>query len=490
MNNQKFYVLTKKGLDDIKKLWVRDFYISNGYIRCTDDTDELKIFDNFTSADEFAREQGTGVVVRTIDEFTCYISVYNDILKAVYEYKDLRKAIVHTMDDGVVLYFWGTYNIEDVKKCDKCGGWAYNHYKVYKNENEHTTMCRECVRGLLDGGLIECCGGCGRYYHSENITTEEVYDEEDEETYTYRYCRWCYAKRERECYIASYHTHKKSRTPIFWNKDGHTDAKDFAGFGLEIEVDRRSCASGCVVNECLHKIVDTVGVGHLYFERDGSLDNGFEIITQPHTEKALKMVDFEKVFEILKSYEYLAHDIKTCGLHIHISRRYFGKNEAEQTRAVGKMLAFYDTYFDDVLKISRRTQQQAERWANKYCLYGYTQTQKENDARKQVKIGGSSRYMAVNLTNKNTVEVRLMRGTLNINTFWATIQFVIDICKRSKSIKWADINNAEKWLINASKNSLDYAKTRGAFDDAINNVIQLQKDKKEAKESKKNGGNK
>ncbi|HCB96026.1 MAG TPA: zinc-binding protein, partial [Ruminococcus sp.] len=45
----------------------------------------------------------------------------------------------------------------------------------------------------------------------------------------------------------------------------------------------------------------------------------------------------------------------------------------------------------------------------------------------------------VNLENTNTIEFRIFKGTLNINTFLAAIQFVVTISSFAKKIKLADI---------------------------------------------------
>ncbi len=44
------------------------------------------------------------------------------------------------------------------------------------------------------------------------------------------------------------------------------------------------------------------------------------------------------------------------------------------------------------------------------------------------------RYAAVNLCNYSTIEFRLFRGTLKINTFIATLQLVNEICNVAVSM--------------------------------------------------------
>ena len=55
--------------------------------------------------------------------------------------------------------------------------------------------------------------------------------------------------------------------------------------------------------------------------------------------------------------------------------------------------------------------------------------------------------MAINLQNQHTIEFRLFKGTLNINTLLASLQFVVEISryaintdlKEIPTTKWSDI---------------------------------------------------
>ena len=49
------------------------------------------------------------------------------------------------------------------------------------------------------------------------------------------------------------------------------------------------------------------------------------------------------------------------------------------------------------------------------------------------------RYQAINLENENTVEFRIFKGTLNYNTFLASLQFVVEISKYAKQTELLDI---------------------------------------------------
>ena len=77
--------------------------------------------------------------------------------------------------------------------------------------------------------------------------------------------------------------------------------------------------------------------------------------------------------------------------------------------------------------------------------------------------------MAVNLANENTVEIRIFRGTLNIRTFFATLQLVktlveraIEIgydAQRANEITWAELVKSNYTELN------EYLKIRGLMEE-------------------------
>ena len=120
---------------------------------------------------------------------------------------------------------------------------------------------------------------------------------------------------------------------------------------------------------------------------------------------------------------YSSHKAETCGLHVHISRNAFGESVLEQEASIARLLFFVEKNWNELLKFSRRTNRQLERWA---ARYGYKDTPKEMmDQAKNHRLG---RYTCVNLTNANTIEIRIFRGTLKYNTFLATLQLVNRLC--------------------------------------------------------------
>lgn len=130
------------------------------------------------------------------------------------------------------------------------------------------------------------------------------------------------------------------------------------------------------------------------------------------------------------SLGYLSHRAGTCGLHVHISRATFGKTEREQDGPIARVLYFFEKHWEELLKFSRRTPRQLKRWA---ACYGYKK--QPRDILEHAKKGcHAGRYICVNLTNRDTVEFRMFRGTLKVNTLFATLQLLDRICNVALSL--------------------------------------------------------
>lgn len=88
-----------------------------------------------------------------------------------------------------------------------------------------------------------------------------------------------------------------------------------------------------------------------------------------------------------------------------------------------------------MLKFSRRTQSNMNRWS---ARIGYETTSKKilHKAKETY-----NRYVAVNLLNRSTVEIRMFRGTLKYNTFVATLQIVDKIVDIAINLTDEEIDN-------------------------------------------------
>jgi len=135
----------------------------------------------------------------------------------------------------------------------------------------------------------------------------------------------------------------------------------------------------------------------------------------------------------------------------------FGTDEKHQANGISKLIKFFETYWDEILKVSRRTQQQADDYARKYDVVNIS------DVKKLGKSKNAGRYYAVNNTNRDTVEIRIMRGTLNVKSFLACIDFCVTVVRNSRTITWNDITDIPKWLKGIKPETKEYIRCRNAF---------------------------
>ena len=218
--------------------------------------------------------------------------------------------------------------------------------------------------------------------------------------------------------------------------------------GVELEVD-----GGGDDDHSILILENILGTDYAYYMRDGSLNNGFEIAMMP---SSLAYVNkhkqkFEDAFKYLASLDYRSHDTNTCGLHIHFDRTAFGTRPSVQKLKAAYLALIMEKNWNQITKFARRTRSQMNNWSVNKKLSGdvYHDDNDETFTSKfEDKYMDRSKYNALNCNHRYTFELRLFKGTLNANTYLATMQFthnLINVAKQCKSldeaqqIKFADI---------------------------------------------------
>ena len=344
-------------------------------------------------------------------------------------------------------------------QCEDCGRLCEED-EAYWVENTSNYICENCYQS----GEYSRCAECGRifytgdgdYVYSERVG-EYFCDEDCAERYGLAYDEdrddWVYEDECSSGILADYH----STYFAFVGLKPKT-AKQYLGFGIEIEV--------CGDDPCVHRDfwVDTIKSKYLddgtygNVEHDGSVTA--EIVTQPFTEKAFAKFDLEGMYDSLVNHGYTGHNNDCCGQHIHFSRGYLGYNNNQIMNSAKKVVAFFEDYWEDLVKISRRKESQLN-----WCKCYNTEITQDYPFDKLC----YDRYRAVNLTNlftnkRGTIEIRLPRGTLKASTTRATVDFFLHIVRNAKNISWKNIHNLKLWFKGIKdKNTIDYIKSRDAF---------------------------
>lgn len=273
--------------------------------------------------------------------------------------------------------------------CDRCGAtiWDSDAYG-----DEYTNLCRHCYENHYTR-----CSCCDALLHEDDAYHLDGYD----------YCSECYhdeVDRNR-----SIHDYGFKPEPIFYG-----DSKRY--FGVELEIDGAG-KDNDNADEIL--AIANRDKEHIYIKSDGSLDDGMELVTHPMSLDYHKSFCWEEIMKKAIYRGYRSHQTSTCGLHIHVNRNCFGEDRDTQDEVISRILYFVEHHWNELLKFSRRSEYAMNRWASRY---GY-----ENSARAildKAKKGNNGRYAAVNLMNYATIEFRMFRGTLKLNTFLATLELV------------------------------------------------------------------
>lgn len=298
--------------------------------------------------------------------------------------------------------------------CDCCGKRFYNEDDY---GNDSIALCESCMdayytRCAICDRLILVDDAYENPRHCEEYLCGECYDTEDRYHCIHDYCY--------------------KPIPNFYGKGNRY-------FGVELEID-----DGGRDDDNAERILEIANrdVEHVYIKTDSSLDDGLEIVSHPMTlDYHLNKMPWPEVMSEALRLNYYSHKTRTCGLHIHCNRNAFGDTSQEQDAVISRILFFIEHHWAEMLKFSRRTEIQLNKWA---ARYGYKDKPKE--ILESAKKGGFGRYACVNIQNYNTIEFRIFRGTLKYNTFAATLQLVNEICNAAlfmsdeelSTLSWSD----------------------------------------------------
>ncbi|MDE7360759.1 MAG: amidoligase family protein [Oscillospiraceae bacterium] len=333
-------------------------------------------------------------------------------------------------------------NQETIQHCSRCGAETCgDDITTFDGEalcpsclERYTALCEHCGERIwlednAGDSTITLCRDCYDDHYT-NCERCNCIIHEDYSNYIgdIPYCDDCYDK-ERSHPI---HDYSYKPDPIFYG-----NGKRF--FGVELEID-----DGGKDDDNADILLDIANSGNerIYIKCDGSLDDGMEIVTHPMTLDYHKnQMPWEEIMDEAISLGYKSHKSGTCGLHIHVNRETFGNTREAQDDAISRVLYFVEHHWNELLKFSRRTESQMNQWA---ARYGYKNNPKDilDHAKKEEK----GRYTCVNITNWNTVEFRMFRGTLKYNTLIATLELVNRICNlavhcddvRLAKLSWSD----------------------------------------------------
>lgn len=179
---------------------------------------------------------------------------------------------------------------------------------------------------------------------------------------------------------------------------------------FEIEVENHGCK---VSNETA---VNETAYDWNYAKYDGSLSSGgFEIVSHPFTFDLFRgdmLSEWQNVLISLSRNGYRSFEQPSCGMHVHISKAAFTNYHLYRFLRIW----YFSRRF--TFWLSRRSQ-------NTFDMYaGFNKTGPYPIARKARDKYFPEKYESVNLAHADSVEIRIFRGTLDVNSFRRNIETV------------------------------------------------------------------
>lgn len=276
---------------------------------------------------------------------------------------------------------------EDYERCGDCGALSKaEDIREVSIDGDYYELCERCRDEM------HCCNNCGDYTRNE-------YN-----------CSNC----DDECEYR-----EQSLTPVRSEREIRRGpaAKNQLYLGWELETE----AEGHSFNDATRIMSTDATIG---YKPDGSLDNGIEFVSSPMTWAYLQ--DNREVLsnklKKLSRLGFRSYETGTCGMHVHMSRAAFTQYH------LYKFMRFIYGNKDFVKSISQRKQHDLDQWATLESEDSRSNTALMRKAR----VIDGWRYSAVNTTNRNTVEIRIFKGTLKPESFFKNLEFLASLYHYSK----------------------------------------------------------
>jgi hypothetical protein len=320
--------------------------------------------------------------------------------------------------------------------CDRCeDGMPSDEGSTVDNESwcnycteNHSYYCESCCESssesttyVGDDPYCESCFSDNCYYCDdcdESYHNDYPCDCRESDSVEGKCCR---AYRS----SGTIHDYSCKPAPIFKGASKH---KMYLGFELETEMPRVDSASSFASSALL---------GTAYLKHDGSISNGFEIVTHPHTHQEYRENSatlWHTIERLRKDYEARSWDTETCGLHIHLSRDGFSSGAH-----LHRFIAFVYHNAPHMMKFAGRK----SRFARFNDVYTFDEYDRPVFSIKH-KVGNpdrhsTERYSAVNTQNKHTIELRFFRGTMNTSSVLSALDLAQAMVEYTRELRLDDV---------------------------------------------------
>ena len=307
--------------------------------------------------------------------------------------------------------FWEEHDENDYFECEACNSHTHDDNSGWWNS---TRYCEGCIEANV--------------YHCDDCS-EQRWDGDD------HYCE----SDDNDDDESLIHNYNYRPSPFFFG-----EGKYHFGFELEVEARGNGRYDGAQL------VQNTLG-GHAYLKEDGSLNDGFEIVTHPHTLEKYH-TDFNwGVLDKLKAQGYRSWNTNTCGIHVHVSRTAFGNGDpwnyrvpnSQRSQLILKRQSHELRFMKLIYDNQRQVERISGRSSDRYASFG-----DKGQLVRKVKSGyqENGRFSAINTENDDTIEIRVFKGSLRKERVLSAIEFVHASVEYTRDIKVTSKNHALSWL--------------------------------------------
>lgn len=312
---------------------------------------------------------------------------------------------------------------ERFSSCDHCSEGVLTT-SAYTDSNG-TCLCQRCYENhdyntcqSCDAITRDCsyCESCDVYVCSDCYSEHRNHDNEEIDLIDHA----CSLRSCGSDAITDYHP------DVTWTFHADkTDLRESPHFGVELEIE-----TGENTSKCCKVVGNSTLSGRCLCSHDGSLNDGFEIITTPHKRQAFKKLHITKLLKELSANGATSHEKGTCGLHVHIERKGFLRKERLFRGRIVSNAVLYQMIFNQMSSSMTCFSRRKEDQIDNFCSFTDSEV---------------SRYCAVNLVNRDTIEIRLWRGTLEANRFRASILMSLAALDFLKSVSAINILRSNRY---------------------------------------------
>lgn len=307
--------------------------------------------------------------------------------------------------------------VDDECYCQSCYDELFFYCGSCDNEYRRTDgymhnsrlYCSDCYHDIFS-----VCDECG-----QTVYSEDIYYNDDEDRYLCQNCS------ESESGTIRYNSYMPA---LNFQKMQYENT---LYMGLELEVECGTHNSRTIAKDFTDYLDSKKNGNKFYMKQDGSLGNGFEVVSHPFTlQYAHKHLQFKDMLKKLRNLGCHSYTGGSCGIHIHVNKDFFTPKE------IRKMRLFFCVNSEYLYRFSCRGNT-----GRNFCMKEEYYMADMRD--RKVQIG---RYWMLNLnTLKGTIELRLFRGTLSYKRFLAILQFTDAICNFAKVASFQTMAKYNSW---------------------------------------------